>query len=71
MNATMTLFQITTDWYTVIWFWKLRNQFSDFKTELNLNVINFKGELITKINNQNDKIDKLVVVDVNKPIGKT
>jgi uncharacterized protein involved in exopolysaccharide biosynthesis len=43
---------------------KLRNQFSDFKTELNLNVTNFKGELITKINTQNDKIDKLVA-DVN------
>lgn len=43
---------------------KLRNQFSDFKTELNLNVTNFKGELITKINMQNDKIDKLVA-DVN------
>ena len=43
---------------------KLRNQFSDFKTELNLNVTNFKGELITKINIQNDKIDKLVA-DVN------
>ena len=42
----------------------LRNQFSDFKTELNLNVTNFKGELITKINTQNDKIDKLVT-DVN------
>lgn len=42
----------------------LRNQFSDFKTELNLNVTNFKGELITKINIQNDKIDKLVT-DVN------
>ena len=43
---------------------KLRNQFSDFKTELNLNVTNFKGEVITKINTQNDKIDKLVT-DVN------
>lgn len=43
---------------------KLRNQFSDFKTELNLNVTNFKGELLTKINTQNDKIDKLVA-DVN------
>lgn len=43
---------------------KLHNQFSDFKTELNLNVTNFKGELITKINTQNDKIDKLVA-DVN------
>lgn len=43
---------------------KLRNQFSDFKTELNLNVTNFKGEVITKINTQNDKIDKLVA-DVN------
>lgn len=43
---------------------KLRNQFSDFKTELNLNVTNFKGELITKINTQNEKIDKLVA-DVN------
>ena len=43
---------------------KLRNQFLDFKTELNLNVTNFKGELITKINTQNDKIDKLVT-DVN------
>lgn len=43
---------------------KLRNHFSDFKTELNLNVTNFKGELITKINTQNDKIDKLVT-DVN------
>ena len=42
----------------------LRNQFSDFKTELNLNVTNFKGELLTKINTQNDKIDKLVA-DVN------
>ena len=43
---------------------KLHNQFSDFKTELNLNVTNFKGEVITKINTQNDKIDKLVA-DVN------
>lgn len=43
---------------------KLHNQFSDFKTELNLNVTNFKGELLTKINTQNDKIDKLVA-DVN------
>ena len=43
---------------------KLRNQFSDFKTELNLNVTNFKGELLTKIKTQNDKIDKLVT-DVN------
>lgn len=43
---------------------KLRNQFSDFKTELNLNVTNFKGELLTKIKTQNDKIDKLVA-DVN------
>ena len=43
---------------------KLRNQFSDFKTELNLNVTNFKGEVITKIDTQNDKIDKLVA-DVN------
>ena len=43
---------------------KLRNQFSDFKTELNLNVTNFKGELLTKINVQNDKINKLVA-DVN------
>lgn len=43
---------------------KLRNQFSDYKTELNLNVTNFKGELLTKIKTQNDKIDKLVA-DVN------
>ena len=43
---------------------KLRNQFSDFKTELKLNMVNFTGELTSRINQQNDKIDKLVA-DVN------
>lgn len=43
---------------------KVRNQFSDFKTELKLNMVNFTGELTSRINQQNDKIDKLVT-DVN------
>lgn len=43
---------------------KLHNQFSDFKVELNLKMTNFTGELTSRINTQNEKIDKLVA-DVN------
>lgn len=43
---------------------KLHNQFSDFKVELNLKMTNFTGELTSRINTQNEKIDKLVT-DVN------
>lgn len=43
---------------------KLYNQFSDFKVKLNLKMTNFTGELTSRINTQNDKIDKLVA-DLN------